>query len=113
MVERLFFDGVDLDSGGGGVAETVKLAAPIDANEAESGLPFSNMAVARAEITVDFAFRVRSPPPGFVEGFRFLKDLQFGHGRFLVLSAIIRCQLARGSPGFWRQKPRLSKRGKL
>ena len=48
MIQRLFLDGVDLQRGGRAVAEAVKLAALVDANEAEAGLAGTDVAVARA-----------------------------------------------------------------
>jgi len=79
MAEGLFLDGINLESGGGGVAEAEEFAALIDANEAEARLAGADVAVARAEVAVEAAIGVGSPPEGFVEGGGFLENLQFGH----------------------------------
>lgn len=79
MAEGLLFDGIDLECGGGGVAEAEEFAALIDADEAEAGLAGADVAVARAEVAVEAAVGIGSPPEGFVEGGGFLEDLQFGH----------------------------------
>src|SRR6185437_77299 len=67
MIEWFFLDGIDLDGGGGGIAQAVEFAAAIDANEAEAGLVLPDVAVAGAEVTVDFAGSVAFPPARFVE----------------------------------------------
>jgi hypothetical protein len=79
MVERLFFDGVDLECGGRGVAEAVEFAVLIGAYVAETGLAVADVAVARTEVTVDAVVGFGFPPEGFVEGGRGSKDLQGGH----------------------------------
>ena len=84
MVERFFFDGINLESGGGGVAEAEEFAVLIDANEAEAGLPGADVAVARTEEAMDAAVGIAVPPEGFVEGGGFLQDLQFEHGLRLL-----------------------------
>ena len=80
MAEGLFLDGIDLESGGGGIAEAEELAAPIHADEAETGLAGADVAVARTEIAVEAAVGIGRPPEGFVEGGGFLEDLQVRHG---------------------------------
>src|SRR5579863_490452 len=72
MIQRLFLDGIDLNSSGRGVAEAIKFAAAIDANEAEAGLAFADVAVAGAKVTMNFAGGVGFPPTGFVKRLRFL-----------------------------------------
>ncbi len=79
MVEGLFFDGVDLKSGGRGVAQTEEFAVLIDADETETRLAVADVAVARTEITVDAAVRFGFPPKGFVEGGGALEDLERRH----------------------------------
>src|SRR5882762_6595719 len=80
MVERLFFDGIDLQGSRGSVAYTVEFSSLIDANETETGLAFPDVAMPRAEIAVHAAFGDGLPPAAFVECFRLLKYLQFLHG---------------------------------
>src|SRR5882762_8852027 len=80
MVERLFFDGIDLQGSRGSVAYTVEFSALIDANETETGLAFSDVAMPGAEIAVHAAFGHGLPPAAFVECFRLLKNFQFLHG---------------------------------
>ena len=79
MIERLFFDRVDLNRGGRCVAETVKLAALIDADEAEAGLTVSDMAMARAKVAMHLAVGIDVPPAGFVERRGFLEDVETAH----------------------------------
>jgi len=80
VAEGLFFDGIDLESGGGGVAEAEEFAALIDADETEAGLARADVAVARTEVAVKAAVGVGSPPEGFVEAGGVLEDLQVRHG---------------------------------
>jgi hypothetical protein len=75
MAEGLFFDGINLKSGGGGVAQAEEFATLIDANEAETGLAGADVAVARTEEAVDATVGIEIPPEGFVEGGGFLQDL--------------------------------------
>ena len=80
MVERLFFDGIDLEGSGGGVTEAEEFAVLIDADETEAGLAGADVAVARTEKAVDAVVGFGSPPEGFVEGGGFLEDGNVGHG---------------------------------
>src|SRR5712691_5922911 len=80
MVERLFLDGIDLQRGGRGVAQAVELPSLIHTNETETGLPFADVAMPRAEIAVHSALGNGLPPAAFVESFRLLKYFQFLHG---------------------------------
>ena len=80
MVEGLFFDGIDLERGGRGVAEREEFAVLIDTDEAETGLAVADVAVAGAEIAVDAAVGIIFPPAGFVEGGSGLEDLDGQHG---------------------------------
>lgn len=79
MIERLFLDGINLNRSGRRVAEAVKLSALINANETEAGLSVSDMAVARAEITMHFAARVDVPPAGFVKRIGFSENVETVH----------------------------------
>jgi len=79
VVERLLLNGINLESGRGGVAEGVQFAVLIDADVAEAGLSVANVAVARAEVTMDAAVGIDFPPSGFVEGGGGLKDLERRH----------------------------------
>lgn len=76
MTEGLFLDGIDLESGGGGVAEAEEFAALIDADETEARLAGTDVAMARTEVAVETAIGIGRPPEGFVEGGGFLEDLQ-------------------------------------
>jgi hypothetical protein len=75
MVQRFFFDGVNLKSGEGAVAEAEEFAALIDADEAEASLAGAQMAVTGAEVAVNSIVGLGLPPEGFVQGFGFLEDL--------------------------------------
>jgi hypothetical protein len=80
MIEGLFLDGINLQSGGSAVAEAVEFAVAIDADEAKAGLSGMNVAMAGTEIAVDFAAGFGLPPESFVERLGFLEDLKFRHG---------------------------------
>jgi hypothetical protein len=75
MVQRFFLDGINLQSGGRTVPETIEFAVLVDADEAESSLAGMNVTVARTKITVHSPVRFRFPPTGFVKLSRFLEDL--------------------------------------
>jgi len=55
VAERLFFDGINLESGGRSIAEAEEFAALVDADETEAGLAGADVAVARTEVAVDAA----------------------------------------------------------
>src|SRR6266436_9917787 len=59
MIERLFFDGVDLQRGRRAISQAVELAAFIDANKTEAALAGIDVAVARTKIAMN------APPVGF------------------------------------------------
>jgi hypothetical protein len=80
MVERLFFDGINLKGGWGSVAQAEEFAVLVDADETKTGLAGADVAVAGAEIAVDAVVGFGSPPEGFVEGGGFLEDGNVGHG---------------------------------
>jgi len=79
MIEGLFFDGVDLQGGGSGVAEAVEFAVFVGADIAETGLALADVTVARAKVTVDAVVRFGFPPQSFVKGGGGLEDLERGH----------------------------------
>ena len=79
MIERLLFDGVDLECGGRAIAQAVELAAAIHAYEAETALPFSDVAVPRAQVAVHTAVGHGLPPAPFVRRRRCIQDFQFCH----------------------------------
>ena len=80
MIQRLFLDGINLQSRRRAVSQVIKLSVLIGADKTESRLARMNVAVARAKIAVNSAVRFRFPPARFVEFPRFLEDLQFFHG---------------------------------
>src|SRR6267143_1529666 len=88
VVQRFFFDGIDLQGSGGAVSQAVKFAALIDADKTEASLAGIDVAVARAEIAVDAAIGFRFPPTSFVQSLRFLEDIQLRHESSLPSSII-------------------------
>src|ERR1700732_2544254 len=79
MVQRLLFDRVNLNGGRRGVTEAVELSSVVHANEAETCLTISDMAVPRAEVAMRLAARFGFPPAGFVQRLGFLKDFKILH----------------------------------
>ena len=80
MIEWLFLDRVNLESGGSAIAEVEEFSILIDADEAETGLAVTDVAVARAKIAMHAITWFAFPPERFVKGGGFLKDVQIGHG---------------------------------
>jgi hypothetical protein len=80
MVKRFFFDRVDLEGGGRGVAETVEFAVLVGADIAETRLAGTNVAVARAKVAVHTIVGFGLPPERLVENRGRLEDLESGHG---------------------------------
>src|SRR6266481_551934 len=76
MIQRLLFDGVNLQRGRRAVSEAIEFPALIDANEAESCLSGMDVAVAWAKIAVNSSVCLRFPPRGLVQLFGLLEDLQ-------------------------------------
>src|SRR5258708_35936914 len=72
MVQRFFFDGINLQRGWGSITKGVELSILIDSDEAESRLPGMDMAVARAEESVHAAVALRLAPSGSVQRVRLL-----------------------------------------
>jgi hypothetical protein len=89
MVERLFLNGVDLDRRRGSVTQAVKLAAFVHADEAETGLPFADVAVARTKITMRLIVGLSLPPTGFVQCSGFLKNFQIFHSTAPTKAALM------------------------
>src|SRR5712691_158828 len=83
MVQRLFLDGIDLQRGRRSVAEAVEFSSLVHADEAETGLPFPDVAVARAKVAVHTSFGRGLPPASLVQRFGLLKNCQFLHGSLL------------------------------
>jgi hypothetical protein len=79
MIQRFFFNWIDLQRGGRCVSQAIKFSAFIDADKAETALPFSDVAVARTEIAVDASVGHGFPPAGFMKRFSFLKNFQILH----------------------------------
>ena len=69
MIERFFLDGIDLQRGRRSVSQAVELSALIHADEAEAGLAFPDVAMARAEIAMHAAVGHRLPPARLVQRF--------------------------------------------
>ena len=80
MIEGLFLDRVNLQSGGRAVTEAEKFSVLIYTDEAKTGLAVANVAVSRTEITMDAVACFGFPPEGLVEGGGFLKNVEIGHG---------------------------------
>src|SRR5258708_7646690 len=79
MIQRLFFDGINLQGGRRAVSEAIEFSALIDADEAESRLTGPDVAMPRTEVAVDFPRRFQVPPAGFMQPFCLLEDLQLFH----------------------------------
>ena len=80
MIEWLFLDRVNLESGGSAIAEVEEFSILIDTDEAETGLAVTDVAVARTKIAMHAITWFAFPPERFVKGGGFLKDAQTGHG---------------------------------
>src|SRR6266581_1066610 len=66
MIQRLFFDGVNLQRGRCPISKVIECSVLIGANEAESRLAWMDMAMARTKIAVNSPVCFRLPPAGFV-----------------------------------------------
>src|SRR6266852_393181 len=66
MIQRLLFDGINLQRGRRAVSEAIEFSVLIDADEAESRLTRPNVAMAGTKVAVDFPRRFQLPPTGFV-----------------------------------------------
>src|SRR5207302_2273269 len=67
MIQRLLFDGINLQSRGRGVAQAIELASLVYANKTEAALPLANVAVPRAQIAVHASVWLRLPPASLVQ----------------------------------------------
>ena len=98
MIERFFFDRIDLQRGGRTIAEAEKFSAAIHADKTEAGLPVMDAAMTRAKKTVNAIARLRFPPARFVKRFRVKRGAVFqnrelGH-RFRSALSIRFCGVA-------------------
>src|SRR6266702_3180297 len=66
MIQRLFFDGVNLQRGRCPISQVIEFSVLIEANEAEARLAGMDVAMARTKIAVNSPVRFRLPPAGFV-----------------------------------------------
>src|SRR5437016_13848462 len=80
MIQRLLFDGINLQGGRRAVSQVIKFSALIDANEAEPCLTSMDVAMPRTKIAVNSSVGLRFPPMGFVQTLCLLEDLQLFHG---------------------------------
>ena len=69
MIERFFFDRIDLQRCGRTVTEAEKFSSAIHADKTETGLPVMDAAMTRAKKTVNAIARLRFPPARFVKRF--------------------------------------------
>lgn len=79
MIQRFFLNGINLHRSGMRVAQAVEFSAFVRANEAEPRLPFPDVAMPRAKITMRLAAGLGLPPAGFMQLRGFLEDLQALH----------------------------------
>ncbi len=79
MVQRLFFDGIDLQRSGCRISEAVELAALIRADKAKAALPFPDVAVPGTQIAMHAPLGHGLPPAGLVQGLSFLEYFQVLH----------------------------------
>src|SRR5262249_17315490 len=79
MIQRFFFNGIDLQRSGRAVAQAVQPAAFVHADKAKAGLAGAYSAVARAQEAVNTAIRFRFPPQRFMQRFGLLEDLELVH----------------------------------
>ena len=77
MIERFFFDRIDLQRGGRTVTEAEKFSTAIHADKTEAGLAVMNAAMTRAKKTVNAIARLRFPPARFVKRFRVKRGAVF------------------------------------
>src|SRR5713226_5087540 len=80
VIQRLLFDGINLQGGRRTVSQAIEFSVLIDANETESRLTGPDVTMPRTKIAVDFSRRFQLPPAGFVQMFCLLEDLKLFHG---------------------------------
>src|SRR5438445_1049738 len=79
MIQRLFFNGINLQGRGGRIAQAIKLASLVDPNKTEAALPLADMTVPRTEIAVHAPVWLRFPPASLVQVAFFSQNLQVLH----------------------------------
>src|SRR6266404_49180 len=75
MIQRFFFNGIDLQRSGRTIAKAIKFATAVHADKTEATLPFANVAMPRTQVAMDAAVRLALPP------LRFMKAGGFGNNR--------------------------------
>lgn len=79
MIERLLLYGIDLKGCGGSIPETIESAVLVSPDETKPRLAVTDVAVPRAQVTVDTIVRLGFPPERFVKGGCGLEDLESRH----------------------------------
>ena len=80
MIQRLLFDGINLQGGRRPVSQAIEPPVLIGANETEACLTGMDVAMPWTKIAVNSPAWLRFPPTGLVQTFRLLEDLQLFHG---------------------------------
>jgi hypothetical protein len=91
MIQRFFFNRINLQSSGRPIAEAIKFSALIDADKTKSRLSRMDVAMTRAKVAMNAAARFRLPPPRFVQLLSLLEDLQFAQGSILLPCTLYAC----------------------
>jgi hypothetical protein len=66
MIQRFFFDRINLQGGRRSVTKTIKFATTVHPDETEAALPFANVTMPRTQVAMDAAVRLALPPPRFM-----------------------------------------------
>src|SRR5580658_4613091 len=91
MIQRFFFDGIDLQCRRRSIAQAIKFSALIDTNEAKSRLPRMNVAMPGTKIAVHASASLGLPPAPFVQFLGLLEDLQLAHKPILLSFKLYAC----------------------
>jgi hypothetical protein len=79
MIQRFFFDWVDLQRSGRTIAQAVEFTATVDSDKTEAALPIANVAMPRTQVAMNAAVCFGLPPLRFVQRGGLGKDWQSGH----------------------------------
>src|SRR5580658_3637712 len=91
MIQRFFFDGIDLQCRRRSIAQAIKFSALIHTNEAKPRLPGMNVAMPRTKVAVHAPASLRLPPAPFVQFLGLLEDLQLAHRPILLSVKLYAC----------------------
>jgi hypothetical protein len=88
MIQRFFFDGINLQGGRRTITQAIELSAAIHSNKTEAALSLADVAMPRAQVAMNAAIRIALPPLRFMQSSSFVKDRERSHTYALLQKSV-------------------------